>query len=53
MPQENPLGAILGGLGDFLREKVDKARHTGPAEDHHMGPIVPTHNLFHPGAHPS
>lgn len=49
MPRENPLQAIFGGLGDFLRE----ARRTGPAEDHHMGPIVPTHNLLHPGAHPS
>ena len=45
----NPIQALFGGLGDFIRDM----RHTGPAENHHMGPIVPMHNLFHPGAHPS
>ena len=32
---------------------MESARKTGPAKDHHLGPIVPTHNLFKPGAHPS
>ena len=37
----------FGGLGDFLRS----IRKTGPAQEHHMGPILPG-SILTPGAHP-
>ena len=53
--QISPLGGSgsgmmhhFGGLGDFLRS----IRKTGPAQEHHMGPILPTGSIFTPGAHP-
>jgi hypothetical protein len=52
----SPLDSLFGalfGLGEGLKGKMESARKTGPAKDHHLGPIVPTHNLFKPGAHPS
>lgn len=52
----SPLDSLFGalfGLGEGLKGKMENARKTGPAKDHHMGPIVPTHNLLKPGAHPS
>jgi len=42
----------MGGLGAFLKG-MSLAHHTGPAADHHMKPILPTHNIFKPGAHPA
>ena len=46
---DNPIERIFSGLGDFIRSKT----RTGPAQEHHMGPIMPLHNIFRPGAHPS
>merc|ERR1712046_285026 len=50
-PIDSLFGALFG-LGEGLKSHIEKARKTGPAKDHHMGPIVPTHNMFKPGAHP-
>ena len=49
MPSTNPIEALFSSIGDHFRTM----RHTGPAEEFHMGPIIPLNNLFHPGAHPS
>ena len=37
----------IHSFGDFLRN----LHKTGPAAEHHMGPILPE-NIFKPGAHP-
>ena len=38
----------IHNFGDFLRS----LHKTGPAAEHHMGPILPTGSLLTPGAHP-
>lgn len=35
-----------------MKDKLNSVTKTGPAAAHHMGKILPTHNLFKPGAHP-
>jgi hypothetical protein len=36
-----------------MKDKFGNIAKTGPAASHHMGKILPTHNIFKPGAHPS
>lgn len=44
---------IFQDIHKLLKGKIDSMTKTGPAKDHHMGKILPTHNMFKPGAHPS
>jgi len=44
---------ILKDMHALLKGKIDGFAKTGPAKDHHMKNILPTHNMFKPGAHPS
>ena len=47
------LGNIFKDIHALLKGKIDGMTKTGPAKDHHMKNILPTHNMFKPGAHPS
>ena len=44
---------IFKDLHNLIKGKIDSISKTGPAKDHHMKNILPTHNMFKPGAHPS
>lgn len=47
------LTSIFGDLHKLIKGKLESMTKTGPAKDHHMKNILPTHNMFKPGAHPS
>ena len=42
----------MGSIAEAIHESIKKIAKTGPAEAHHMGKILPTHNILKPGAHP-
>jgi len=44
---------IVGNLTSLMKDKIGGITKTGPAKDHHMGAVLPTHNMFKPGAHPA
>ena len=44
---------IFSDLHAMIKRKLDSMYKTGPAKDHHMKNILPTHNMFKPGDHPS
>jgi hypothetical protein len=44
---------IFGDIHKLLTGKIASMTKTGPAKDHHMKNILPTHNMFKPGALPS
>ena len=46
-------GGLLAGLGAALKGQLDTMRHTGPAAHHRFKPLLPTHNILKPGAHPA
>ena len=46
--EESGMFHRMHNLGDFLRS----LHKTGPAAEHHMGPILPTGSIMTPGAHP-
>lgn len=53
---DDGLGDFVNMMKDFsmgLKTQIDQMRKTGPAADHHMKALLPTHNIFKPGAHPS
>jgi hypothetical protein len=37
----------------LIKDKVGGLHKTGPVKEHHKGNILPHHNVFKPGAHPS
>ena len=47
-----PLGNIFSGIGEFFK-KLSHPHKTGPASEHKSKPIIPTHNITKPGAHPA
>merc|ERR1719453_1409261 len=47
------LTSIFADIHKLIKGKLDGMTKTGPAKDHHMKNILPTHNMFKPGAHPS
>jgi len=51
--QSQDLGGLLAGLGAALKGQLDSVRHTGPAAHHRFKPLLPTHNILKPGAHPA
>jgi hypothetical protein len=44
---------IVSDLTALMKNRLGNITKTGPAASHHMGKILPTHNFFKPGAHPS
>ena len=46
------LMSIMNNLTTIMKDKLGSITKTGPAAPHHMGKILPMHNLFKPGAHP-
>ena len=47
------LSGVLGGLTSLLKGHLDSLRRTGPAAHHRFKPLLPTHNILKPGAHPA
>ena len=41
----------MNRIGDIIKNRMHMIQRTGPAEIHHMGPIVPP-TIIKPGAHP-
>ena len=44
------LHGFFSGMKDFFK---GLSHHTGPANEHSHKPIIPTHNITKPGAHPA
>lgn len=41
----------MSQIGELLKNKLHGLHRTGPAAEHHMGPLIPS-NILTPGAHP-
>jgi hypothetical protein len=53
MGKSSDIGSIFRDLHEMIKGKIGSITKTGPAKEHHKGAILPTHNMFKPGAHPS
>jgi len=53
LSSSSDIGNIFRDLHTLIKGKMDSIARTGPAKDHHKKAILPTHNIFKPGAHPS
>jgi hypothetical protein len=42
----------MNHISDMIKNKLHSIHKTGPAAEHHMGPLIPIHNILTPGAHP-
>lgn len=42
----------MGSIASAIHDSMKRIQKTGPAQPHHMGKILPTHNILKPGAHP-